>query len=197
MPDHDDAVPRPAAPTPADGSRAGHPLAPPAALASALPPDLRSRRPRAGDHLGVVTAIPDWWGVPATSHLPLMLPRLFFQHFTDTSFLVEDDLGLAAFLIGFHSASQPGVAYIHFVGVRPDLRSQGLARTLYEAFFAEARAAGCHRVDAITGPPNRRAQAFHLAMGFTISGDADVDGVRARLDYDGPGQHRVAFSRPI
>ncbi|WP_395245382.1 GNAT family N-acetyltransferase [Agromyces sp. MMS24-K17] len=163
-----------------------------------LPSGLAARRPVPADHLAVITAIPGWWGVPATSHLPMVLSRLFFQHFADTSFLVEDDAGdLAAFLVGFHSASQPGVAYIHFVGVRPDLRAHGLARTLYEAFFAESRAAGCDRVDAITGPPNRRSQAFHEAMGFTASGDADVDGVRAWLDYDGPGQHRVAFTRPL
>lgn len=46
------------------------------------------------------------------------------------SFIGEDADGLAAFLIGFHSHAQAGVAHIHFVGVRPDLRQAGLARTL-------------------------------------------------------------------
>ncbi len=61
----------------------------------------------------------------------------------------------------------------------------------------EARAAGCHRVDAITGVPNRNSQAFHAALGFEASGDTDFDGVRAWRDYDGPGEHRVAFSRAL
>ena len=84
---------------------------------------------------------------------------------------------------------------MHFVGVRPDLRGAGLARTLYERFFAQVRALGCSRVDAITGPVNRRSQAFHSAMGFALGGDTEVDGVPAYLDYDGPGEHRVTFTR--
>jgi GNAT superfamily N-acetyltransferase len=163
---------------------------------TALPRGLVLRRPRVADHASVVASIPDWWGMPGTS-IHLLLPPLFFQHFSDTSFVAEDADGIAAFLIGFHSASQPGVAYIHFVGVRPDLRHLGIARTLYEAFFAEARAAGCHRVDAITGVPNRRSHAFHAALGFEASGDTDFDGVRAWRDYDGPGEHRVVFSRAL
>lgn len=173
-------------------------LQPPIALAAgaALPPGLVLRRPLVADHPVVVAAIPEWWGRMGSS-IHLLLPPLFFQHFSDTGFIAEDAGGLGAFLIGFHSHAQPGVAYIHFVGVRPDLRGLGLARTLYEAFFAEARAAGCRRVDAITGVPNRGSQAFHAALGFEASGDSDVDGVRAWLDYDGPGEHRVAFSRAI
>ncbi|UOE42907.1 GNAT family N-acetyltransferase [Agromyces larvae] len=165
--------------------------------AGPLPAGITLRRPTEYDHAAVVRVIPDWWGLPAASHLPMMLPRLFFQHFSDTSFIATDAAGLAGFLIGFRSTAQPGVAYIHFVGVRPDLREAGLARTLYETFFAEARADGCHRVDAITGPGNRRSQAFHAAMGFTATGDMEVDGVLAWRDYDGPGEHRVTFTRAI
>jgi predicted GNAT superfamily acetyltransferase len=164
---------------------------------SHLPAGVTLRRPTERDHASVVGVIVEWWNLPGTSHLPLLLPRLFFQHFADTSLIATDAAGLAAFLIGFRSASQPGAAYIHFVGVRPDLRSSGLARTLYETFFAESKAAGCHRVDAITGPGNRGSQAFHAAMGFETSGDTEIDGVLAWRDYDGPGEHRVGFSRRL
>lgn len=149
------------------------------------------------DHPTVVGVIGPWWGLPDDSQLPMLLPRLFFQHFAAMSTIVDDAAGLAGFLIGFRSASHPDVAYIHFVGVRPDLRVAGLARTLYERFLAQARAAGCRRVDAITSPSNRRSQAFHTALGFTASGDTDIGGVAAWRDYDGPGEHRVAFSRAI
>jgi GNAT superfamily N-acetyltransferase len=162
------------------------------------PDALRFRPAGEHDHARVVAVIPEWWGLPGTESLWRLLPRLFFQHFADTSTIVEDDDGaLAGFLIGFRSQSAPEVAYIHFVGVRPDLRRSGLARTLYERFFEQARANGCRRVDAITGPANRRSQAFHTALGFTVSGDTEIDGVRAWRDYDGPGEHRVAFSRPL
>ena len=159
---------------------------------------LAFRRAMVDDHARVVAVIPDWWGVPGTESLWRLLPRLFFQHFADTSTIVEDaDGGLAGFLIGFRSQSAPDAAYIHFVGVRPDLRRHGLARVLYVRFFDEMRASGCRRVDAITGPRNRRSQEFHRAMGFAATGDTEVDGVQAWRDYDGPGEHRVAFTRAI
>ena len=53
------------------------------------------------------------------------------------------------------------------------------------------------RVEAITGPVNRRSQSFHRALGFTLAGDTEVDGVLAYLDYDGPGEHRVTFTRSL
>ncbi|HEX6954549.1 MAG TPA: GNAT family N-acetyltransferase [Agromyces sp.] len=161
-------------------------------------PGLSFRRPDAADHARVVGVIPGWWDLPGTANLGLLLPRLFFQHFADTSTIVEDGDGeLAAFLIGFRSQSQPGVAYIHFVGVRPDLRASGLARTMYERFFDAMRAGGATRVEAITGPGNVASQRFHRAMGFELSGDAEIEGVLAWRDYDGPGEHRVAFRRAI
>ena len=161
-------------------------------------PSLVFRAASEGDHARVVSAIPKWWETPNAATLPLLLPRLFFQHFGDTSTVVDDaDSELAAFLVGFRSQSQPDVAYLHFVGVRPDLRGEGLARTLYERFFAQMRASGCRRVDAITGPANVRSQAFHRSMGFELGGEVGVAGVPAYLDYDGPGEHRVTFTRAI
>ncbi len=162
-----------------------------------LPEGVTLRRPTERDHATVIGVVLDWWNLPGTAHLPTLLPRLFFQHFADTSLIAEDAAGLAGFLIGFRSSAQPEVAYIHFVGVRPDLRNAGLARTLYETFFSEMKTSGCRRVDAITGPGNRGSQAFHAAMGFAASGDAEIDGVLAWRDYDGPGEHRVAFTRTL
>jgi ribosomal protein S18 acetylase RimI-like enzyme len=179
-----------------NGPHAG--AAPDPLAADPLHPSLVFRRATAGDHSRVVAAIPEWWGTPNSAVLPLLLPRLFFQHFGDTSTIVERaDGSLAAFLVGFRSSAQPGVAYIHFVGVDPESRRSGLGRTLYERFFDEMRASGCVRVDAITGPVNRRSQDFHRAMGFELSGDTVIDGVPAWRDYDGPGEHRVAFSRAL
>lgn len=163
-----------------------------------LPHGVRVRRPVPDDHAAVVAAISEWWGfAQPPPGFTLMLPRLFFQHFSDTSLLAEDDAGLVAFLVGFRSSAQPDVAYIHFVGVRPDRRRDRVAAELYRRFFAQAADAGCRRVEAVTGPQNRRSQAFHTAMGFTSAGDTDVGGVGAWLDYDGPGEHRVTLSRRL
>lgn len=160
--------------------------------------ELKFRTPTVEDHLGIVSAIPEWWQTANSDTLPLLVPKLFVQHFSDTSTLVEDGEGkLAGFLIGFRSAAQPEVGYIHFVGVRPDQRGAGLARVLYERFFDEMRSRGCTEVHAVTSIVNLRSQDFHRAMGFEFAGDAEFDGVLGWTDYDGPGHHRVSFSREI
>src|SRR3984885_14802887 len=93
------------------------------------------------DYPFVSSVIDRWWG---GRQMADKLPRLFFEHFTDTSFAAERDGKLAGFLAGFISQSRPGEAYIHFVGVDPAERGNGLGRLLSEAFFqaAEARAWG-------------------------------------------------------
>lgn len=144
------------------------------------------RPPAESDHARVIAVLADWWGGRDLSHL---LPRLYFQHFNDTSFIVEKDGELAAFLIGFLSQSQPRVAYIHFVGVAPAHRQHGLGRRLYERFFEVARARGVHEVHCITGPVNTGSIAFHTRMGFTPSA--------ALADYDGPGDDRVTFKKVL
>lgn len=164
----------------------------------ALPPGHSVRRPRESDHAAIVEAIPRWWETPNADHIALLMPRLFLQHFTSTSWVVEAESGeLGAFLIGFQSVDKPQVGYIHFVGVDPELRGAGIARMLYERFFEEMKQRGCTEVRAITGPPNRRSQEFHMAMGFEARGDESIDGVMAYRDYDGPGEHRVAFVRKL
>ncbi|WP_327317228.1 GNAT family N-acetyltransferase [Streptomyces sp. NBC_01235] len=100
------------------------------------------------------------------------------------------------------SASTPAdndrEAYIHFVGVDPKLRGTGVARRLYGEFFRRAAEAGRREVRAITSPGNAGSIAFHRAMGFTCEGgDRQVDGVPVSSDYDGPGQDRVCFMRPL
>ena len=156
---------------------------------------VRIRPIRSSDYLAVIAVIDDWWG---GRHMADMLPRLFFEHFTDTSFAAERDGELAGFLVGFRSQSRPGEAYIHFVGVNPGERGHGLGRQLYECFFEAARAGGCDRVRAVTSPVNRGSVAFHQRMGFDIEpGEAGPDGIAVAAGYDGEGQDRVRFVRRL
>jgi ribosomal protein S18 acetylase RimI-like enzyme len=155
-----------------------------------------------GDHRALVERVQSWWGQSRTPEqareLSLLLPRLFLQHFARTSLVVEDDSGIRAFLVGFHSADAADEAYIHFVGVDPRYRGTGTARDLYTRFFAQATKAGRRTVRAITSPTNTGSIAFHRAMGFDIEpGDREVDGVSVHSDYDGPGQDRVCFRRRL
>ena len=118
-----------------------------------------------------------------------MLPKLFFVHFADTSFVAEREGELAGFLVGFLSQSEPEEAYVHFVGVSPDERGTGLGRELYERFFAVARSRGRRRVSCVTSAANTGSLAFHQAIGFAAGPPQPA--------YDGPGEDRVVLTRPL
>ncbi len=134
-----------------------------------------------------------WWGGRSVAS---MLPRLFFEHFASTSFAIGPETQPEAFLVGFISQSQPHIAYIHFVGVNPEQRQQGLARQLYEHFFVEVQAKHCHDVQCITSPVNQDSIRFHLRMGFDIlPGDAEVNGIPVTRNHSGVAQDRVCFRK--
>lgn len=150
---------------------------------------------REGDYPDIIRVLDDWWGGRPMASL---LPRLFFQHFADTSFAIEEEGRVLAFLVGFLSQSRPGEAYIHFVGVDPACRGQGFGRVLYERFFAAAKESGANSVHCVTSPVNRGSIAFHRAMGFDLTpGDGEIDGLPVHADYDGHGGSRVVFVKEI
>ena len=137
------------------------------------------------DYDVVIRVVDAWWGRPIAD----ALDRLFFDHFFATSTIAEADGELAGFLVAFLSPSQPDAAYIHFLGVDPRHRRSGLARRLYEDFFALAARAGGTRVGAITAPVNTGSIAFHERMGFRVTGPI--------ADYNQPGTAHVVFERPL
>lgn len=149
----------------------------------------------ATDYAPIIAVLDSWWG---GRHMADMLPRLFFVHFRETSFVAEQDGTRVAFLVGFVSQTYPTQAYIHFVGVHPDYRKQGIGEQLYTRFFESVKARGCDEVHCVTSPVNKGSIAFHTRMGFEKeTGDAVVDGVPVKLDYDGEGQGRVVFVKKL
>ncbi len=159
---------------------------------------LRFRRPTEEDYLRVVSVVDDWWDGRA---IHVLLPRLWFQHFTGTSWLAEDQDGrLAGFLVGFISPDRPDVGYCHMVAADPNLRHSGVGRRLYERFFEDARAAGAREVHAITWPGNRTSVAFHRSMGFHPrdgAGTQNLYGTPAVAGYDYGSEDRVLFTREL
>jgi L-amino acid N-acyltransferase YncA len=73
--------------------------------------------------------------------------------------------------------------------VHPEHRQSGLARVLYEEFFATATRAGRTQVSAITAPTNAASIAFHERMGFTVRGPIAA--------YNRPGTAHVVFERAL
>jgi ribosomal protein S18 acetylase RimI-like enzyme len=142
------------------------------------------RHAEPADYARVIEVIDQWWG---GRPMAAMLPKLFFVHFRGTSFVAEDDEGLAGFLCGFLSQTYDDEAYIHFVGVDPERRGSGLGRGLYERFFAAV--APRTVVRAVTAPVNERSVAFHRALGFEVE--------RVDEDYDGRGEARVLLRKDL
>jgi ribosomal protein S18 acetylase RimI-like enzyme len=145
------------------------------------------RHAKPSDYGRVIGRINVWWG---GREMAPMLPKLFFIHFEGTSFVAEDAEGeLLGFVCGFLSQTADDEAYIHFVGVTPEDRGEGLGRTLYERFFDEAKANGRTVVRCVTSPLNRGSLAFHQALGFEVE--------RIAEDYDGPGEDRALLVKRL
>lgn len=176
----------------------------PAPESPSPPLSLRLRRPLEADHPQLVGVVDDWWG---GRRLHELLPRVWLQHFTGTSWIAEiaetgqtAESQLAGFLVGFISPDRPDEAYIHMIATNPGLRKRAVARTLYEAFFRDVADRGVRQVKAITWAGNRVSIGFHTAMGFRIvdgPGTEMILGVRAFPNYDYPGEDRVVFTRDV
>jgi ribosomal protein S18 acetylase RimI-like enzyme len=157
--------------------------------------DIKIRPLGPSDYQAVIAVINDWWG---GRNVRDMIPRLFFTHFTRTSLVAESKGQIAGFLIGFISQSFPDQAYIHFIGIHPGCRKQGLGKDLHRKFYAIVQARGCRSVHCVTSPVNKASIAFHARMGFSIEpGNKIADGIPFTEDYDGPGGDRVLFVKSI
>ena len=142
------------------------------------------RHAEPSDYARVIEVVDEWWGGRS---MAAMLPKLFFVHFRDTTFVAEEDGALAGFLCGFRSQTFDDEAYVHFMGVSPAARGAGLGRALYERFFEAVRPRTVVR--AVTSPVNERSVAFHRAIGFEVE--------RVDEDYDGRGEARVLLVRRL
>lgn len=123
------------------------------------------------------------WG--ARTNIFQIVPRLFFEHFQPTSFVIELHGETIGLVIGFISQTDDKQAYVHFIGINPNFRQQGIGRQLYKHFFKTVRNKGCNEILCITTPLNRTSIAFHEALGFQAS---------KMKDYNGPGEDRITFS---
>jgi ribosomal protein S18 acetylase RimI-like enzyme len=159
-------------------------------------PTIRYRRPSEADYPSIIGVLGEWWD---GREVDALLPRLWLQHFTGTSWLAETEDGrLAGFLIGFLSPDRAAEASCHLIGVNPNLRHRGVGSELYERFFADARSGGRARVVAVAWPGNRAAIAFHRAIGFTLDtgpGTQNLYGTPAYPGYDFDREDRTVLVR--
>jgi ribosomal protein S18 acetylase RimI-like enzyme len=156
------------------------------------------RRPTEDDYVAIIRVVDEWWG---GRNLSKLLPRLWLQHFTGTSWLAEGRDGrIAGFLVGFLSPDHADTAYCHMIATNPNLRRSGLGAALYERFFEDARAAGRTQVHAVTWPGNRISLAFHRSIGFEIAkgpGSQNLYGTPAVAGYDFDREDRAIMVRRV
>jgi GNAT superfamily N-acetyltransferase len=140
-----------------------------------------------------------WWG---GRNMAPMLPKLWFKDFSDTSFVIRgENLTPIAFLVGYISQTDKTKAYAHFIGVDPEYRTDGLGRSLYEAFANKALGLGANRIEAVTSPINTASLRFHESLGFMAkenSGDLVLPTqALGHKDFDGKGEDRVLLVKPL
>ncbi|BAS56316.1 GCN5-like N-acetyltransferase [Leptolyngbya boryana NIES-2135] len=156
---------------------------------------MKIRNVQPSDYQSIICVVNEWWG---GRQMRDMLPKLFFVHFCETSFIAEIDQKIIGFLIGFLSQSHSEEAYIHFVGIHPDFRTQGVGSALYQQFFQVVQRFERVRVRCVTSPVNQDSIAYHLRLGFEAEpSNAERNGVPFHPDYDGSGEDRVLFIKQL
>jgi len=126
---------------------------------------MKIRSVEGADYYVISPLINEWWNGRQMSD---MLPKLFFDHFQNTSFIAEEKGEIIGFLIGFLSQSHMNEAYIHFVGVHPEYRGKKIGKQLYSHFFDAIKQNGRNTVRCVTSPVNKASIAYHTKMGFEI-----------------------------
>ena len=157
--------------------------------------DIQIRHVEPSDYPSIISVVNDWWG---GRNMADMLPKLFFVHFRQTSFVAERDGNIVGFLVGFVSQSFSNEAYIHFAGVHPEFRKKGLGGALYERFFDAAKKHGRNVVRCVTSPSNNGSVSFHIRLGFSMEpSQKDIAGIPVVENYDGRGGDRVLFFKTL
>lgn len=131
----------------------------------------------------VLELVPECW--PGRDVRFLHHPA-WFRQFADAAFSARTDDGvLRGYLLAVLTRR---LGYVHLIATHPTARRQGVARSMYDAFFTLAGAEGCAVTEAVTTPENRASIAFHGRLGFTAT---------LVSDYAGPGEDRVHFVRRV
>jgi ribosomal protein S18 acetylase RimI-like enzyme len=145
---------------------------------------MRTRGITKEDYDEIVSVMDHWWGGPSgIKPLPI-----FFYEFGEYALIAEEGGTMVGFLLGFVTEQQPRVGYIHLIGIHPQFRRRGVARSLYEEFARRAEALGVTRLKAITTMGNEGSVEFHRSLEFRVE---EVN------DYAGPGRGRYVFTREI
>lgn len=136
------------------------------------------------------------------STMPKSIYHLFTKYFKNTSFVVENrnQNEILGFLLGFISQDDPSESYIHLFCIDPILRGKGVSKTVIDTFVQTVSQMGCKEVKLITKPQNKISIKFYNKMGFisrSTNKTVEIDGENVHLNYDGPEDDKIIFTRSI
>jgi len=155
------------------------------------------RQIETSDYSTIISKLNSWWG---ERNMTEMLPRLFFKHFNNTSFIIESSENeILGFIIGFKSQVNLQLGYVHFIGVNPKNRGKNLGRTLYDTFISKMKALKITQLECVTSTKNINSIKFHKKLGFEIKEGKKYmeNGISYHENYDGTGEDRVVFTLKI
>lgn len=157
--------------------------------------EIKIRNGRPSDHEKVVSVMPEWWG---GRNLSSSVLKIFFIHFSNTTYIAEINGELVGFLVGFMSQTEANVGYIHFAGVHPEFRKSGIGRSLVQRFYEACKENNRSIVKSCTSPTNKLSIDFHKRMGCVIEeGDGIIHGVPVTLNYLGKDNPKVLFKKEL
>jgi len=139
------------------------------------------------DYDYVVSVLDQWFGGLAHDRAH----PVFFYELGSKALIAEEFGEIVGFLMGFTTegtASEPMTGYIHFIGIKPEARRQGVGRLLYDTFIKQCVGAGAKRIKAIAPIGNDESSRFHRALGFAVTEDPN---------YAGPGRGRLIFTKQL
>ncbi|MFE1437376.1 GNAT family N-acetyltransferase [Streptomyces sp. NPDC058739] len=118
---------------------------------------------------------------------PYFVLRQFLDAFQEHTLVLDDSSGELHGYVMSTGAGGPQ-AWILTLGVAPTLHGQGWGRRLMEAMLDHLRRRGTGTVNLAVDPANDPAIALYHSLGFTASPGGP------RLDYFGPGEHRLLMT---
>lgn len=133
----------------------------------------------------------DWYPLIAAD---LQLPRLFFKHFSFTSFIISDAKDVLGVMIAFPSLYQANTACIHLLAINPHHKELGIEKELFKLLKETTAQYRVNKVEYILHPQHHAFIELCKRLEFeTKTGDKVVGTISTFSDYDGIGQDRAIF----
>lgn len=99
---------------------------------------------------------------------------LLCRDFGDSCRVAVDDGRVVGFVVGYRPPRRPETLFVWQVGVHPDARGGGLARTLLREATSGPSSAGVSRMEATVTPGNEASRALFRSFARSVDAPCEV-----------------------